>query len=284
MGRQLQKTCEVCQKTMRSDKIAKHLQSHERREGITKKREERENKAKDLLDQLLLTIGSTNLDVMLHVYHRTDCYNEGQSKENVQEQFTIPHKLICECGTTRDTAHAHAHFLGEFRSQSTHYGRTLGPVFKEPKAFQCKKLKGSSTGTIKEKIRQVKHFLNVACYIQTLRGWHKKTHQENPRVFSTLEDNRKFLAKFYGEWMWAQVDYMRYLMKKIEDKERLLEHGNLTEEQRLDISRQIEEIDGKLQDLEKTWGEEHHYEDDEMEKDLDDFLKLCKEKGASLTS
>jgi hypothetical protein len=284
MGRQLQKTCEVCQKTMRSDKITKHMQSHERREGIVKKKVERENKAKCLLDQLLMTIGTANLDMMLHVYHRTDCYSEGKNKENVQEHFIIPHKVICECGTTRDTSHPHAHFVGEFQGQSTHYGRTLGQVFTEPKAFQCKKLKGVSTGTIKEKIRQIKHFLNVACYIQTERGWHKKTLQENPHVFPTLEDNRKFLAKLYGEWMWAQVDYMRYLMKKIEDKERLLEHGNITEEQRLDISRQIEDIDEKLQDLEKTWGEEHHHGDDEMEEDLDKFIKLCKEKGASLTS
>jgi hypothetical protein len=215
---------------------------------------------------------------MLHVYHRTDCFIEAKGKEDVQEQFNIPYQIICECGKKGDCQHPHSHFLGEFKGQGNHYGRVLGPMFTEQKAFLCKKLKGASTGTVMEKIKQIKHFLNTACYIQTLKGWHKKTHQENPHVFQTLEDNRRFLATFYSEWMWAQVEYMRYIAAKIEAKEALLKHVEFTEDEEEAIRRQIEELDQKLQELEKVWGEEHHYSDEEMEEDLNGFLDQCKPK------
>lgn len=276
MGRNKQVECPVCGKGVRSDVLTRHIKTHEREKAISKRTEARRARHSTLKDQLRAIVGEENLDILKHVFHRDDCYTALGSREAVKNEFDIPHNLVCTCGATKDCSNRHRHFMGIFKKKGSHYGRTLNAMFTEKKAFVVKGLKGSSKGAIADRIEQVKHFFHCACYIQTLRGWHKKIEQENEYVFETLEDNKKFLAEFYSEWMWAQVTYMRHLFKKIEGIERVLEHADLSDEVRCKMERQVESLDDKIKALEKVWGEEHHYTDEELSADLNRFLDECK--------
>jgi len=262
---------------MRSDVLKRHEASHARRVLITKKKEEREFKHQTLKEQLFRIIGEEKLNELLHVFHRTDCFVEGKSTETVQSKFTTKESLACTCGVVAgECPHPHRHFLGSFNGQGTHYSRAMEGIFTEPKAFMARQLHGKTEGTVTERITRIKHFIHTACYIQTKRGWHKKLGHENPNTFETLEDNKRFLAEMYGDWMWAQVSYMRDLMKKMERLENKKIFGTPTKEQEEKINRKIEDMDQRLQDLEARWGEEHHYKDEEIEADLALFIAECK--------
>ena len=282
MGRNAMKECETCQKSIRSDVMARHMRSHEVLKVRLEIRKEKEVKVKGLRKQLQQVIGKENLEQMYHMYYRVDCFQPGKTAEDVESHFDITHNLACSCGATRDCTHPHTHLLGTWKGiNEANKSRSFQQYFAEQKAYSCKSI--GPYKTLEDKISSIKHFIHTACYIQTQRGWHKKTAQRNPYVFGDLEQNKKFLLETYKEWMWAQVSYMRYLQKQMDDLIRKIEFAT-TEERKAKLRHTLCKLDEKMIDLEKTWGEEHNYTDEEIEADLELFLTECKEIGNSETA
>jgi hypothetical protein len=274
--------CDECGKEMRASDIARHKKSHARRVLITELKNKEEKRANTLKAQLKTVIGKENLEKLLHVYYRTDCFAENKSAEDVEKNFEIEHDLHCSCGVGKECDHPHTHMLAYWKGvNETHKYKVLGPCFTENLAYQTKAI--GSAETLEKKIAMIKHFIHTACYIQTLRGWHKKTSQKNPHVFNNLEENKRFLRDMYKEWMWAQVSYMRYLDKEMDKLHRKIEFA-MEEDRITRLKEKLFNMDEKMQDLEKIWGEEHHYTDEEMEKDLDDFINECKGIGNPITA
>ncbi len=272
MGAHKMIACPDCSKEIRSDNMAKHKRSHER---VTKKNvilEKKKVKSDAFLEIIKQTIANQDLNKIYHGYYRTDCFAEGQSSTQVLDEFERVGNLACECGKEKECSHSHAHFLG--LSEKNRHKDRLSTLFKEKQAYAIKKLNGGDA-SIAEKIERVKHFIHSAAYIQTEHGWHKKISHLNPHTFETLADNKRFLANIYKTWMWAQVSYMRHIQERIDKVEQALANGDLTKERRLTMENRYLKLNDTLEELEKVWGEEHHYKDSEMEADLDMFIDAC---------
>jgi len=272
-------TCDTCNKEMRADKLKAHLRTHEVNNIRVELRKEKELKVKGLRQQLKHIIGKGNLEQMYHMYYRVDAIKPEASANNIESHFNIAANLACSCGATRDCTHPHTHLLGTWNG--IHEGnkhRSLHKYFTEERAYSCKSI--GPYKTLEDKISSIKHFIHTACYIQTKRGWHKKTAQRNPYTFPGIEEKNLFLSEMYREWMWAQVSYMRYTMKKIDQLSRALDFCEDIEKCER-MRDQIARLDAQMVELEEVWGEEHHYTDEEMEKDLEMFLDHCKEIGNS---
>ena len=260
---------------MRSDKMKAHLRSHEINKVRVEIRKEKEDKAKGLKQQLKHIIGKENLEQMYHLYYRVDCFKPEQNAEGVESHFDVAYNIACSCGVTNDCQHPHTHLLGTWKGvNEVNKHRSLHQYFSEDRAYSCKSI--GPYKTLEDKISSIKHFIHTACYIQTKRGWHKKTAQRNPHVFGDLEENKKFLVSMYKDWMWAQVSYMRYIMKKMDNLSRMIEFCADQEKKEVLESR-LSKLDDKMMELEAVWGEEHHHTDEDMEKDLELFLDSCKD-------
>lgn len=239
-------------------------------------------KSKNLRKQLLTVIGKEALDKMLHVYYRTNCFAENKGPADVEKHFVIPFQLGCSCGATRETCHVHTHILGTWTGvNESNKHRSLHVNFTDEKAYACKSIGNYSS--LNDKISCIKHFINTACYIQTKRGWHKKTEQRNKNTFASLEENKAFLSEMYREWLWAQVTYMRYLSKKMDDIHRKLDFA-IEIERTEHLEHKLLVLDNKQKELERTWGEAHLYSDEEIANDLAKFIEQCKEFGNSETA
>ena len=282
MGRNTYKDCETCGKSIRSDALARHIRSHEVNKVRTDIRKEKEVKAKGLKQQLQHIIGKGNLEQMYHLYYRVDCFKPEHNAQGVESHFDIAYNIACSCGAVKECEHPHTHLLGTWKGvNEVNKHRSLHQYFSEDRAYSCKSI--GAYKTLEDKITSIKHFIHTACYVQTLRGWHKKTEQRNPHVFGNLEENKKFLVSMYKDWMWAQVSYMRYLMKKMDEVTRKIEYCQDQERKEI-LESKLNKLDDKMLELEAVWGEEHHYTDEEMEIDLERFLDTCKEIGTSKTA
>lgn len=264
--------CSECSKEIRSDNMERHKRSHARATRKNAIVERKQAKSDEFLTIIKKTIGHDDLNKIYHGYFRTDCFAEGQNSTAVLDDFELVGNLACECGTTKDCKHSHAHFLG--KSEVSRHKDRLSALFNEKKAYAIKKLNGGE-GSIAEKIERVKHFIHSAAYIQTEHGWHKKISHTNPHTFDTLADNKRFLANLYKNWMWAQVSYMRHIQMRIEKVDQALSHGTLSNEKRANLENRYLQLNETLEELEKKWGEEHHYTDAEMQMDLDGFIDEC---------
>lgn len=271
--------CDQCGKEMRADKLRAHERSHEILKLRLAVRAEKQVRVTGLKNQLKKIIGQEKLDQMYHMYYRVNCFTPETTVEKIESHFNIAADLVCSCGATRDTAHPHTHLLGTWQGPNEcHKNRSLAQYFSAERAYSCKNI--GSYQTLYDKIACIKHFIHTACYIQTKRGWHKKTEQRNPYTFANIEEKNNFLSELYREWMWAQVSYMRYLQQKMDDIAEAIEFCQ-AEETLVKLKEKLSRVDGHMMELEEIWGEEHHYSDQEIQDDLDLFLETCKEIGNS---
>lgn len=243
------------------------------KQGDIKK--EKTKAAENFLAGIQTVVATVDMATIWHGYFRTDCWADDKSQEDVLDNFELINDFMCNCGVHKQCAHRHAHFLG--LSTRKRFDRILPGNFTANNAYTMKRLHGGGD-SISERIERMKHFIHASAYIQTERGWHVKEGHRNPDTFATLEDNKRFLANLYNQWAWAQVTFMRDIQKKIDKHHKVLDYADLGEERRLEVEDKCMKLDERLSALEKTWGEEHTYSDDDLERDFDVFLDACRNK------
>jgi hypothetical protein len=275
MGKHLQVTCEKCGIQTRSNNLKRHQENggcdkQKKVQGIEKNKEE---VAKNISNIIKEGLKSAAYQTLKHVYFRTDKFVEGKEEEDVLKMWNIYARLKCSCGHHDECKGPHSHLLGTAVEEKEYLvPRLMKECFNGKRKYTTVAM-DKGLDTFKGKADTVKHFIHTVCYIQTARGWHRKTGHDNPHTFRNLEDCKEFLALTYSDWMWAQVHYIRYLQKEQERRQEQLdkEHMSLDAKQR--IKEMMEKVDEKLLRLEARWGEEHHYKDEELMADLDQFIQ-----------
>jgi hypothetical protein len=276
MGRNATVKCPTCNVETRSDHLKRHLErgSCDKIRRVQQKKDAQEAailRVKAILQEALRTGAYAT---MKHVYFRTDKWVPDKGEEDILTLWNVYHQLKCACGVDKDCSGPHSHFVGTSSGPSYLPGKQMGQYFTERNCWQSHPMTHKDMETFEGKAEAVKHFVHTVCYIQTERGWHTKIGHDNPHTFKHLTDTKLFLAELYGDWMWAQVDYMRYLHKCQNRRQEMLEHipeHDVSKRKR--IQDQLDMVDEKLLELEGKWGEEHLYKDEELMADLNEFIK-----------
>jgi hypothetical protein len=276
MGRNATSKCPTCNVEMRSDNLPRHLArgSCAKLKQVQQKKDDQQAailRVKAILQEALRTGAYAT---MKHVYFRTDKWVPDKGEQDILALWNVYHQLKCACGVDKDCAGPHSHFVGASSGPSYLPAKQMGQYFTEKNAWNSRPMTHKDMETFEGKAEAVKHFVHTVCYIQTEKGWHTKLGHDNPYTFKHLTDTKLFLAELYGDWMWAQVDYMRYLHKCQDKRQEMLDHipeSDVSKRKR--IQDQMDLVEEKLLELEGRWGEEHHYKDEELMADLDEFIK-----------
>jgi hypothetical protein len=275
MGRHLQILCEVCGNSMRSDNLKRHRETGGCDKTIQAKKlkTEKASRHKSIKKMIGEGLKDNAYLKMKHLCFEIEKFAEGKSVADVLALWKPFCEVTAMCGECGETKKPHGHLLGEPAVAPSSINAKMRACFTEDKQYRAPGFKHSDNASFPEKAKAIKHFIDTLCYIQTEFGHHPKTHHTNPHTFKTDFEKKAFLSNLYGPWPWAQVIYIRYLYKKQEIFERQLEHGdNLTEEIKAKIRAKMIGVDERLLKLEKTWGEEHHYTDEELMADLEEFI------------
>jgi hypothetical protein len=274
MGKHATTKCPTCEVEMRSDNLPRHLArgSCAKLKQLQQKKDDQQEailRVRQILQEALRTGAYAT---MKHVYFRTDRWAPEKGEEDVLNLWNVYHQLKCACGVAKECSGPHSHFVGNSSGPAYLPTKQMGQYFSEKNCWSSRPMTHRDMETFRGKSEAVKHFVHTVCYIQTERGWHTKLGHDNAHTFKHLSDTKKFLAELYGDWLWAQVDYMRYLYKCQKKRQEMLEHiSDMTKRKR--IQDQIDLTDEKLLELEGKWGEEHHYDDEELMEDLNTFIQ-----------
>lgn len=152
---------------------------------------------KDQLEDLIRTYPK-----VYHVFWKPQHLLEPE--EVFMSKWKIIHDFKCDCIGTCE----HSHMIAVWNANGVYSRQKFKGMFAEKKAFNVTELLNDTpNGT--------KRIISTVLYIQTEHGWHKKTGHLNPNLLSTLQDNIEWHVGYFKDHMWAQVEYARYLLKKI---------------------------------------------------------------------
>ena len=287
MGKHGTKACPKCSKDMRSDNIARHLKvcgrlDVPRAPRIAKRDMDGTTLAsptnyEDLSALVKKHVKEGKLDTYLHVFYRTDVFASETSEAEFLSNFDILENIFCKCGNpstltdARKTNHPHAHFIGTWISAyACNKHKIASTLFTVPKAYSAKTM--GKYGSITDTINLVKHFIETVTYIQTEKGWHKKTEHRNPLLLMNLKANQAFQVGIFAQWKWAQIPYMRYLAGQIEILKLKMLRSTIMS-YRTKYYRQTKELQKRLENLRCEWMLEIYTTDTSLTESFNEWIQ-----------
>lgn len=282
MGKNLRLACDLCGHVMRSD----HLKKHKANGGcdrMSKRKKAVDNRvtaAMGIKAMIRQALQDGTYKEMKHVFFGETKYAEGKTQADVLALWNVYSQLKCTCSKgSKKQEKPHTHILATRKAPYYHITqRAMRALFSEAKQYNALHM-GTDENTFKSRALGVRHFIHTVCYIQTRNGWHVKTHHENTvELFEHLSDNKAFLNELYKDWKWAQVIYIQRQRGKLADLDTKKcyymteEHGDQDKADEVQIK--IDRLEKKLNKLLERWGEPDDYNPVDLNKDLDEFIRL----------
>lgn len=146
---------------------------------------------------------------MFHLMYSTVTIKDEQA---FLKKLNVISTLECTCftgGKGEMTSREHRHCIIKYTKSQQTFSRLVKDDFNGDKQYRCISFKGES---IPEK---AVHVINLASYIQTENGWHKKKDHNNPFTFHDLQERYDYLKEMTDDWLWWNVVYARFLDRKM---------------------------------------------------------------------